>query len=299
MTMAGIASDGESLAVRTRRLLAELGRRPRRERGQNFLIDPTLAERVAGLACGDEAPQVLEIGAGLGALTECLAVRAARVVALELEAAFVEALHDVLAGSPHVRIVAGDALKVDLAGLVDGPPDAWRVAANLPYYAASAILVRLLEARPPFERLVVMVQKEVGDRLTARPGDEQYGSLSVFAAYQTEDLAVALRVPRGAFYPQPKVDSVVLSLRPRRAPRAGVLDEGLLLAVIRAGFGQRRKQLANTLVGLGSLDRTSAAAALAEAGIPPPARAEELDLEAFIALSNALSRSGVRASAAS
>jgi len=121
----------------------------------------------------------------------------------------------------------------------------------------------------------------------------------VFAAYQTEDLAVALRVPRGAFYPQPKVDSVVLSLRPRRAPRAGVLDEGLLLAVIRAGFGQRRKQLANTLVGLGSLDRTSAAAALAEAGIPPPARAEELDLEAFIALSNALSRSGVRASAAS
>jgi 16S rRNA (adenine1518-N6/adenine1519-N6)-dimethyltransferase len=288
----------ENLATRTRRLLAELDLKPRRERGQNFLIDPTIAEAVAELACGDDAPQVLEIGAGLGALTERLAERAARVVALELQPEFVEALEGLFTGRPNVRVVAGNALKADLVGLIGGAPNTWRVAANLPYYAASAIIVQLLEARPAFERLVVMVQKEVGDRLTARPGGEQYGSLSVFTAYHTDCATVALRVPRGAFYPQPKVDSVVLTLEPRRTARPEVLDEALLLGVIRGGFGQRRKQLVNALLGaqeLEQLDRNTAEAALTGAGIAPKARAEELDLESFIALSNALSRSGVRA----
>jgi 16S rRNA (adenine1518-N6/adenine1519-N6)-dimethyltransferase len=288
----------ENLATRTRRLLAELDLKPRRERGQNFLIDPTIAEAVAELACGDDAPQVLEIGAGLGALTERLAERAARVVALELQPEFVEALEGLFTGRPNVRVVAGNALKADLVGLIGGAPNTWRVAANLPYYAASAIIVQLLEARPAFERLVVMVQKEVGDRLTARPGGEQYGSLSVFTAYHTNCATVALRVPRGAFYPQPKVDSVVLTLEPRRTARPEVLDEALLLAVIRGGFGQRRKQLVNALLGAPELqqrDRDTTEAALAEAGIAPKARAEELGLESFIALSNALSRSGVRA----
>ncbi len=299
--MAAMGTDGESPAVRTRRLLAELGLKPRRERGQNFLIDPTVAERVAELACEPEGTRVLEIGAGLGSLTEALAARAAAVLAVELQPEFAQALGELFAATPSVAIVQGDALKVDLVGLLPGPPDAWRVAANLPYYAASAIVLRLLEARPGFERLVVMVQKEVGERLTARPGDEQYGSLSVLTAYHVGQAQVVLRVPRGAFYPQPKVDSVVLSLTPRRNPREDVRDEALLLGAIRAGFGQRRKQLANALVGAGSLrplDRAGADAALAAAGIAPKARAEELSLEAFVALSNALSRSGVKAVAA-
>ncbi|MBM3498720.1 MAG: ribosomal RNA small subunit methyltransferase A, partial [Armatimonadetes bacterium] len=241
-----MAADGERLAVRTQRLLAELGLKPRRERGQNFLIDPTVAESVAAVVCGEARPQVLEIGAGLGALTGALAARASAVVALELQPQFVGALSQLLAGTPCVRVIAGDALKADWGALVGGSPAEWHFAGNLPYYAASAIIVRALEAQPGFARLVVMVQKEVGDRLTARPGDEQYGSLSVFTAYHVTEARVELRVPRGAFYPQPKVDSVVLSLTPRGAARGDVLDEALLFATIRAGFGQRRKQFANT-----------------------------------------------------
>ena len=141
-----------------------------------------------------------------------------------------------------------------------------------------------------------MVQREVGDRLAAHPGDEQYGSLSVVAAYYLRSIETAIRVPRGAFYPQPKVDSVALSLRPRREPPAGVRDEALLFEVIRTGFGQRRKQLTNTLTRaecLGPLDRPLADSALSAAGIPPQARAETVSLEQFISLSNALHESGV------
>jgi 16S rRNA (adenine1518-N6/adenine1519-N6)-dimethyltransferase len=292
-----MGSEGESLAGRTRRLLAELGLRPRKERGQSFLIDPSIAERTVDAICEGGTPKVLEIGAGLGALTEPLAERAQAVVAIELQPGFVQALAAVFVDRPQVCVVEADALKTDLTGLVDGSPSEWRVGANLPYYAASAILLRLLEGKPPFQRIVVMVQREVGERLTARPGHEQYGSLSVLTAYYIASAKVALRVPRGAFYPQPKVDSVVLALEPRRDARRGLADEGLLFEVIRAGFGQRRKQLANTLARatcFGPVDRGTADAALAAAGIPPRARAEELGLETFIALSNALAESGVR-----
>jgi 16S rRNA (adenine1518-N6/adenine1519-N6)-dimethyltransferase len=292
-----MATDGERPATRTRRLLAELGLRPRRERGQNFLVDPTVAERTAELVCGGERARVLEIGAGLGSLTAPLADRAEAVIALELQPEFVGALRSLLADRPHVTVVEGDALKVDPSDLAAGRPDRWCVAGNLPYYAASAILLRLLEVQPPFRQIFVMVQREVGERLAAQPGDEQYGSLSVVAAYYAQSIATAIRVPRGAFYPQPKVESVVLALEPRREPPAGVRDEALLFEVIRAGFGQRRKQLTNTLARaerLGPIDRALADAALLAAGIAPKARAENVGLEGFIALSNALSESGVR-----
>ena len=292
-----MASDGERPATRTRRLLAELGLRPRRERGQNFLIDPSIAERTAELVCEGGRPRVLEIGAGLGSLTGPLAARAETVVALELQPEFAQALGCLFADSPHVTVVEGDALRVDLGGLTAGCSGEWRVAGNLPYYAASAIVLRLFEAKPPFERIVVMVQREVGERLAAQPGDEQYGSLSVVSAYHLSSVQTAIRVPRGAFYPQPKVDSVVLALWPRRDPWTGVRDEALLFEVIRTGFGQRRKQLTNTLARaarLGPIDRSIADAALLAAGIAPQASAENVGLEGFIALSNALSESGVR-----
>jgi len=291
-----MATANERLAERTRRLLRELGVRPRRERGQNFLIDPAVARRTAEIVCDGVRPRVLELGAGLGALTEQLAERSQAVIALELQPQFAAALQALFAGRPDVKTVEADALKVGFADLLDGPPNEWRVAGNLPYYAASAILLRLLETRPPFERLVAMVQREVGERLLARPGDAQYGSLSVLAAYRLGSARVALRVPRGAFYPQPKVDSVLLVLEPRQGPASGVVDEALLFAVIRAGFGQRRKQLVGTLTkatGLGPLDRGTAIAALGEAGFGRRARPEELDLGAFVALSNGLARSGV------
>jgi 16S rRNA (adenine1518-N6/adenine1519-N6)-dimethyltransferase len=293
-----MGGEGESLAGRTRRLLAELGLRPRKERGQSFLIDPSIAERTTDAICEGGTPKVLEIGAGLAALTERLADRAQAVVAVELQPEFVQALAAMFADRPQVCVVEADALRTDLADLVGGSPSEWRVGANLPYYAASAILLRLFEVKPPFQRVVVMVQREVGERLTARPGHKQYGSLSVVAAYHTSAAKVVLRVPRGAFYPQPKVDSVVLALEPRRGAWSGLTDEALLFEVIRAGFGQRRKQLVNTIARaacFGPVDRGTADAALAAAGIPPRARAEELDLETFIALTNALAESGVRA----
>lgn len=294
--MMGVAGQAETLAVRTKRLLAEIGVRPRRERGQSFLIDHSVAQRIAELACGNNRPQVLEIGAGLGSLTEPLAQRASRLLAIELQPEFVQALRALFANQGHVTVVQADALLVDLCAMANGEPDQWRVAANLPYYAASAILLRCLQVVPPFGRIVAMVQREVGQRLCARPGDPQYGSLSVLAAYYASSVRGSLRVPRGAFYPQPKVDSLVLDIEPRRAPLVDRRDEPLLFAVIRTAFGQRRKQLVNSLsraIAFGPIDRPRAEQALAAAGIAANARAEELDLPGFIALTSALRGSGV------
>lgn len=295
--MARTDDAGEGLARRTRRLLAECGRRPRRSRGQNFLIDPKVADRVAGIVAGDEAPRVIEIGAGLGALTEPLARRCSRVVAIELEEAFARALDGLVGEEPHVRVVQADALKADFAQLCGGDPARWRVVGNLPYHAATAIVLRLFAVWPAFERIAVTVQREVGERLLASPDRSDYGSLSVVASYYLGRAKAVVRIPRGAFYPQPKVDSTMLVLEPRGARPEGVKSEALLFAVIRAGFGQRRKQLMNALVGsphMPHIDRESARQALLAAGAPEKARAQELSLEAFIRVANALWESGVR-----
>jgi len=290
--MAGV---DETLAQRTRRLLAELDLRPKRSRGQNFLVDPSIAERIAALVCGDDRPRVLEIGAGLGGLTEPLARRCSQLVALEIEESFAPALHPILADHGHVQIVVTDALTADLADLCDGRASEWRVAGNLPYYAASAILLRVLGRWPGFERIVVMVQREVGERLRASPGDSAYGSLSVFARYHIGEARVVARVPRGAFCPQPQVDSTVLLLQPRRERPAEEGLEPLLFAVIRAGFGQRRKKLSNALAAgaIPGLDRAAVPGFLARAGLAERVRAEELALEDFIGLARVLAESGV------
>jgi len=288
---------GETLASRTHRLLAESGRRPRRSRGQSFLVDPKVADRIVEIVVGHDRPKVLEIGAGLGALTDGLARRSSQVVALELEEAFASALERLYAGQSTVSVVCGDALGTDMAWLCGGDAATWRVAGNLPYYAASAILLRVLAVWPPFERVVLTVQREVGERLIATPGTHDYGSLSVLVAYYCERVRAVARVPRGAFYPQPKVDSTVLLLQPRRERPQGVKCEALLFAAIRAGFGHRRKQIANALVGastLGPVDREAVREALAVMEVGEKARAQELALGDFIGLSNALWEGGVR-----
>jgi 16S rRNA (adenine1518-N6/adenine1519-N6)-dimethyltransferase len=288
---------GEPLARRTRRILAQLGHRPRRSRGQSFLIDPSVAERIVSLVADSEPPQVLEVGAGLAALTDLLSARATRVVAVELDQALASALEGILEHRANVRVVCTDALEADLAALCDGQPDRWRVVGNLPYYAATAILLRLLSARPPFERIVATVQREVGERLLASPGDADYGSLTVVTAYHAEHVRAAARVPRGAFYPQPKVDSTVLVLQPRRVPLAGIASEDLLLRVVRAGFAHRRKQLANSLgsaPSMSHIDRETAREALTRAGVGEKCRAQELSLGDFVRVANALWETGVR-----
>lgn len=292
-----MAGGSEPLAKRTRRLLAELDRKPRRSRGQNFLVDPTLAARIVGFVTDEDRPRVLEIGAGLGALTDPLSLRATEVVALELDETLAAGLGKLTEDRANVHVVCADALRVDFARLLGDDFPRWRVVGNLPYYAATAIVLRLLGLWPPFDRIVTTVQREVGERLLARPGDSNYGSLTVLTAYYVDDARIVSRVPRGAFYPQPKVDSAVVLLTPRRRRPADILSEELLFAAIRAGFAHRRKQLVNSLstaAQITGIDRDAARGALARAGVGERARAQELGLDEFVRVSNALWESGVR-----
>jgi 16S rRNA (adenine1518-N6/adenine1519-N6)-dimethyltransferase len=249
------------------------------------------------LVTDGERPQVLEVGAGLGALTDPLSAQAARVVAVELDQALASALGGILTDRANVRVACADALGADLSALCEGQPDRWRVVGNLPYYAATAILLRLLSTRPPFERIVATVQREVGERLLASVGHRDYGSLTVVTAYHAEQVRPAGRVPRGAFFPQPKVDSTVLVLEPRRQALQGVASEELLLSAIRAGFAHRRKQLANSLGTAGNMspiDRETALGGLTRAGVDGKCRAQELSLDDFVRVANALWEAGVR-----
>jgi 16S rRNA (adenine1518-N6/adenine1519-N6)-dimethyltransferase len=251
--------------------------------GQHFLIEPSLAERIASLAGVRRGMRVLEIGAGLGSLTQALAETGADVVAVESDPRLVPALQESVGGFSNVRVAVDDATKADWGSLLDGPAP-WAVVANLPYNVAVPVVMRLLEEEPRVARYLIMVQREVGERLVAAPGDEQYGGVSVRVAYRAEGRLVR-RVARSVFWPQPNVDSVLVSLT-RRPPPVSV-DEEALWEVVGEAFGQRRKTMRNALVRLG-VEATGAPAMLAECGIEPKARPEELGLPAFACLAGAL-----------
>ena len=231
---------------------------------------------------------MLEVGAGVGTLTAGLAERAGWVTAVEVDRGLLEALHTTVGGRPNVRIVPGDVLALPPAALFDGPPDAPRkVVANLPYNIASAVLMRLLEAPLGITLLVVTVQREVAERIAARPGGRDYGILSVATQYHATPRILA-RIPPGAFLPRPKVASSLVELKPHRTPPAPVPDERAFFRVVTAGFGQRRKMLSNALAAGLDLPRAVVERACAEAGVDPRARAETLSLAAFAALAQAL-----------
>jgi 16S rRNA (adenine1518-N6/adenine1519-N6)-dimethyltransferase len=239
----------------------------------------------AGLSPADA---VLEVGAGIGTLTLALAAEAGWVTAVEVDRALVPALRAVLAQSPNVRVVEGDILRLAPAALFSGPAGAPRkVVANLPYNVGSAVLMRLLETVPGLGKVVVTVQREVAERLCARPGRKAYGLLSVAVQYRAVPRIVA-RIPPGAFYPPPAVESALVEIVPRARPAAAVADERRFFRLAAAAFGQRRKTLPNAVAaGLG-LPRDTIAAACRAAGVDPGARAEALDLDAFARLSEAL-----------
>jgi 16S rRNA (adenine1518-N6/adenine1519-N6)-dimethyltransferase len=264
-----------------RGLLRRHGIAPRRSAGQNFVVDPNTVRkmvRLAGVVSGDV---VCEVGPGLGSLTLALREVGARVVAVEVDAGLVRALADVLAGDADVTVVHADALGEDLAGLVDGGPAAF--VANLPYGVATALMLRALHAGA-FDRLTVMVQREVGRRWAARVGDPLYGAVSVKVA-ALADARVLSGVSRRAFLPEPNVDSVIVGLRPR--PRDGPVDRDGVVALVDAGFAQRRKRLRNALARPG-LAPAVVEAALAGAGLDAGARAEELALADWVALASRL-----------
>ena len=266
-----------------RALAAKHGIRPKKSLGQHFLIEPVLSSRIAELSGVGPGSWVVEVGAGLGSLTIALAETGADVVAVELDPMLVSALDEAVGDRGRVRVELADALRVDWATLLPekGP---WVMVANLPYNVAVPVVMRALEKEPRIERFLVMVQREVGERLAAASGDPEYGAVSVRVAYFAQ-AKVIRRVPPTVFWPRPNVESVLVSLVRRPPPVEA--DREALWGVIRESFAQRRKTMRNAVIRLG-LPAGDAERVLEEAEIPASARAEELGLDAFARLATAL-----------
>jgi len=272
-----------SSAPEVRELLARFKLRARKSLGQNFLVDGAALDRIVAAADLTPADTVLEIGPGLGALTRRLAQAAGRVIAVEIDWNLIPLLRHTLAGSPNVELVHGDILKLDLSALVG--ESSYKVVANLPYYITAAVIRRLLEAPARPSLLILTVQLEVAQRLIAGPGDMSLLAVSV-QFYGAP--AIATRIKAGSFYPAPRVESAVVRIDVHPQPPVAVRDVDRFFAVVRAGFGQKRKQLHNALqIGL-SLPAEVVEAALGKAGIDPRRRAETLALEEWAALAEAL-----------
>lgn len=283
-----------SPSQRTRRLCSEYGLRAVKSLGQNFLTDDNVARKIAAAALELSPSHIIEIGPGLGALTVHLASGGVPVAAFEKDPKLQAPLEALLDGLGNVRLVMGDFLSADLGEYASASLVA---VGNLPYYITTPILERLFELEPPPMALVLTMQREVGERLRARPGTSDYGSLSVYAAYCLEGLEEVCRLGPGVFSPEPQVQSVALRLTPRRRPPEAVISRPHLFSVVRAAFGYRRKTLRNALAqapGV-ALDGPGAEALLVSAAIDPGCRGETLSLEQFIALGNALAvREGMR-----
>lgn len=264
--------------VAVRALLDAHGVRPSRALGQNFLADPNTARRIVRLAGVGPDHHVLEIGAGVGSLTLALAETGASVKALEVDRHLLPVLAEVLAGADNVEVVRADALTVDYGPLLGCRPS--MLVANLPYNVATPLVVRLLEAAPQLDRMVVMVQKEVAERLAAPPGTPACGAVSTRVAYHCTARTLA-RVPPTVFIPRPRVESAVIGLQRRAVPPVEVPDPEPMFALARAGFGQRRKMLRQSLRGVLGV---GAAGILEASGIDPAARAEQLTLAQWAAL---------------
>jgi 16S rRNA (adenine1518-N6/adenine1519-N6)-dimethyltransferase len=266
------------------------GIRPKKSLGQHFMIEPSLARRIVELAGIGPTSHAVEVGAGLGSLTLALAESGAEVVAVERDRRLAPALEEVLGDRPGVRVEVVDALRVNWSDLL-GHTGPWTMVANLPYNVAVPVMMGVLEGEPSVTRFLVMVQREVGERLTAGPGDPQYGAVSLRVAYRAE-AKVARRVPPSVFWPQPGVESVLVSMV-RRPPPVDV-DEAVLWQVIAVAFAQRRKTMRGALIRLG-IAATRAEEILAECGIDPRERPERLGLPEFACLAERWSRSGAEA----
>lgn len=264
--------------------LREKGLRPRKALGQNFLHDPRIARTIAEAAAPTRDTSVLEIGPGLGALTVPLLALATRVVALEKDPGLAAVLREERSeelGTGQLVLVEGDATRVDWLSLLDGAPEPWVVAGNLPYSVTGLLLERVTTVARRIERAVFMLQLEVAERLVAAPDTENYGALTVFvqAAFEVKRL---LNVGSGAFYPRPEVGSAVVVLTPHTTPRAD--ETAAFRAVVRAAFGQRRKTLRNAWRGLYGWSDDELREAANQARITLDARGETLAVEDFARL---------------
>ena len=251
--------------------------------GQNFLIKRGIVDEIVKAADLQEGEPVLEIGPGIGTLTQGLAQSGANVTAIELDTRLLEVLDTTLAQYSNVTIVHGDVLKLDVPSIMNNEP--FKVVANLPYYITTPIIMSLLESRLPIERLVVMVQKEVALRMVAKPGTKDYGALSVAVQYYTKP-DIVLDVPPKSFLPAPAVTSSVIRCVLRDKPPVDVVDEKLFFRVVKAGFAQRRKTFANTMKTTG-LSKDRIEELLAKANIDGQRRGETFNLQEFADVANA------------
>jgi len=268
--------------VSLRQIMDKYDLRPRKGLGQHFLADPNILRKIVEAAELSPEAVVLEIGPGLGTLTRWLAAAASRVVAVELDARMISVLQAELSDLPNLELVQGDILQLDPLVLIRDPtsadfgsPPAYTVVANLPYYITSAAIRHLLEAELPPRRLVLTVQLEVARRIVAEPGDMSLLAVSVQFYGRPR---IVTKIPAGAFVPPPKVDSAVVRIDTYETPPVAVYDVETFFRVVRAGFGQKRKQLKNALAaGLG-LSAADVSAIIARAGIEPQRRAQTLNL---------------------
>jgi 16S rRNA (adenine1518-N6/adenine1519-N6)-dimethyltransferase len=270
-------------------LLRRFDLRPKKSLGQNFLVDETALARITAAADLTASDTVLEIGPGLGSLTRYLAAAARRVVAVELDEAMLPALRHTLQSCANVEIVHGDILKYALTASQSGLPPGYKVVANIPYYITSALVRRLLEADVRPSLIVLTVQREVAERICAGPGDMSL--LAVSVQFYCAPRLVA-RIPAGAFYPPPDVDSAVLKLDVFTQPAVAVADTDHFFQVVKAGFSQKRKQLRNSVSAGLRLESRRVDELLMRAGIDPKRRAETLTLEEWGALAKVVGRIG-------
>ena len=277
----------------TRGILEKYGIHAKKKFGQNFLINAAIVDGIIEAAGITKEDCVLEIGPGIGTMSQRLSQEAGRLICVEIDESLRPILNDTLEGYDNITILWQDILKTDIRGLVDeyneGRP--LKVVANLPYYVTTPILMKLLEMKGCFESITVMVQKEVADRIRAQAGTKDYGAISLAVQYYAEP-EVALEVPPHCFMPRPNVDSSVLHLKAYTEPPVRC-DEPFMFALIRASFNQRRKTLSNGLThGLNyegrTLTREEVTQALDKMGLPPAVRGEKLTLEQFAELSELL-----------
>ncbi|WP_139492603.1 16S rRNA (adenine(1518)-N(6)/adenine(1519)-N(6))-dimethyltransferase RsmA [Brevibacillus dissolubilis] len=276
--------------TRTREIIEKYGFSLKKSLGQNFLTDINILHNIIEASELTKDKAAIEIGPGIGALTEQLCRAAGKVMAIEIDQRLLPILEDTLSPYDNVKVVHGDVLKLNVPQLIQenlGGYEHVSLVANLPYYITTPILMGILEARLPLDHIVVMIQKEVADRIAAKPGSKDYGSLSVAAQFYAET-EIAMIVPATVFVPKPNVDSAVIKLTIRKKPPVEVADEDLFFRVLRAAFGQRRKTLLNNLVTnfFGKDQKEKALISLEKAGIDPSRRGETLTIEEFGRLAN-------------
>ncbi|MBQ6430802.1 MAG: 16S rRNA (adenine(1518)-N(6)/adenine(1519)-N(6))-dimethyltransferase RsmA [Oscillospiraceae bacterium] len=272
-----------------KRLLAEYGFHFSKAKGQNFLTQRWVPQRIAAESGVDESCGVLEIGPGFGPLTQELCLRAGRVVALEVDMSLEPVLERTVGEFDNLEILFCDALKADLPALIAEKFEGLTpmACANLPYYITSPVLTKLLESKC-FSSITVMVQKEVAQRICAKPGTADYSAFTILCQYYTQP-ALLFDVPASCFLPQPKVTSAVVHLITRAAPPAEITDETLLFRTVRAAFAMRRKTLLNALcAGFGERNKTELAALLEACGVAPTVRGETLGIPEFARIANAI-----------